>query len=161
MPRPRFTLRWLMVAVAVVAIAAFIESRRRERIATAKATILAVEYRERARDAGSYEYIMAAAVRASEANEAEIENVIAEYERELIGFQASRKAANWKWRGDDEKDRMIRDQLRLFRDSKAKNASSAIRYRMKRDYYAATRAKYERAARYPWLPVAPDPPEPE
>lgn len=27
------------------------------------------------------------------------------------------------------------------------------------DYHAAMRAKYERAARYPWLPVAPDPPE--
>jgi hypothetical protein len=29
------------------------------------------------------------------------------------------------------------------------------------DYYAAMKAKYERAARYPFLPVAPDPPEPE
>jgi hypothetical protein len=28
-------------------------------------------------------------------------------------------------------------------------------------YHAALTAKYERAARYPWLPVAPDPPEPE
>jgi hypothetical protein len=27
-------------------------------------------------------------------------------------------------------------------------------------HYARQRAKYERAARYPWLPVAPDPPEP-
>jgi len=29
------------------------------------------------------------------------------------------------------------------------------------DFHAAMRAKYERLARYPWLPVAPDPPEPE
>src|SRR5436309_1037307 len=28
-------------------------------------------------------------------------------------------------------------------------------------YYAALRRKYERAARYPWLPVAPDPPPPQ
>jgi hypothetical protein len=28
-------------------------------------------------------------------------------------------------------------------------------------YHAAMTAKYEHAARYPWLPVAPDPPEPE
>ena len=27
-------------------------------------------------------------------------------------------------------------------------------------YHEAMRLKYERAARYPWLPVAPDPPEP-
>ena len=28
-------------------------------------------------------------------------------------------------------------------------------------YHAAMARKYERAARYPWLPVEPDPPEPE
>jgi hypothetical protein len=28
-------------------------------------------------------------------------------------------------------------------------------------YHRELRAKYERAARYPWLPVEPDPPEPE
>jgi hypothetical protein len=28
-------------------------------------------------------------------------------------------------------------------------------------YHRALKAKYERAARYPWLPVEPDPPEPE
>ena len=28
-------------------------------------------------------------------------------------------------------------------------------------YYAKMKLKYERAARYPWLPVAPDPPVPE
>lgn len=29
------------------------------------------------------------------------------------------------------------------------------------EYYEALGAKYQRAARYPWLPVAPDPPPPE
>ena len=29
------------------------------------------------------------------------------------------------------------------------------------DYQAALKTKYERAARYPWLPVEPDPPAPE
>jgi hypothetical protein len=29
------------------------------------------------------------------------------------------------------------------------------------DYHENLAAKYERAARYPWLPIAPDPPEPE
>jgi hypothetical protein len=28
-------------------------------------------------------------------------------------------------------------------------------------YHCALTEKYQRAARYPWLPVAPDPPEPE
>jgi hypothetical protein len=31
----------------------------------------------------------------------------------------------------------------------------------RRDYHRAMMIKYERAARYPWLPVAPDPPEPK
>jgi hypothetical protein len=31
----------------------------------------------------------------------------------------------------------------------------------KADYHHAMKWKYERAARYPWLPVEPDPPEPE
>jgi len=30
-----------------------------------------------------------------------------------------------------------------------------------RDYYAALKRKYQHAARHPWLPVAPDPPEPK
>jgi hypothetical protein len=29
------------------------------------------------------------------------------------------------------------------------------------DFHVKLRLKYERAARYPWLPVEPDPPEPE
>jgi hypothetical protein len=34
------------------------------------------------------------------------------------------------------------------------------RMKAEASYYARLRAKYERAARYPWLPVEPDPPEP-
>ncbi len=37
----------------------------------------------------------------------------------------------------------------------------AKRRREKIEWYRPRRLKYERAARYPWLPVAPDPPEPE
>ena len=33
-------------------------------------------------------------------------------------------------------------------------------YERRGDYHAAVQAKYERAARYPWLPVEPDRPEP-
>jgi hypothetical protein len=34
-------------------------------------------------------------------------------------------------------------------------------YLILRDYHAALRSKWEHAARYPWLPVEPDPPEPD
>jgi hypothetical protein len=33
--------------------------------------------------------------------------------------------------------------------------------RQRTAYYYRQRLKYERAARYPWLPVPPDPPKPE
>ena len=32
--------------------------------------------------------------------------------------------------------------------------------RLRCDYHRALKAKYERLARYPWLSVTPDPPEP-
>ena len=35
------------------------------------------------------------------------------------------------------------------------------RLRNRADHHAALRRKYERAARYPWMSVEPDPPEPE
>jgi hypothetical protein len=40
-------------------------------------------------------------------------------------------------------------------------ASARSYYANRIAYHAALKAKYERAARYPWLPIAPDPPEPE
>ena len=40
-----------------------------------------------------------------------------------------------------------------------KNESDATVRRI--NYHAEMARKYEHAARYPWLPVAPDPPEPE
>lgn len=39
-------------------------------------------------------------------------------------------------------------------------AAERERARRLRDYYAALKVKYERAAARPWLPVAPDPPAP-
>jgi hypothetical protein len=46
----------------------------------------------------------------------------------------------------------------IFRD---KPASTPPPNPQEADYYAGLAAKYERAARFPWLPVAPDQPEPE
>jgi hypothetical protein len=40
-------------------------------------------------------------------------------------------------------------------------AAIAFRNRENAAWHGALKRKYERAARYPWLPVAPDPPEPE
>jgi hypothetical protein len=40
-------------------------------------------------------------------------------------------------------------------------ASDAARYKRLFDYFDSLSRKYERAAKFPWLPVAPDPPEPQ
>jgi hypothetical protein len=52
--------------------------------------------------------------------------------------------------------------------NKTRRVDNVIKFsKMKEDalrkvsYHAALRKKYEWAARYPWLPVEPDPPEPE
>jgi hypothetical protein len=42
--------------------------------------------------------------------------------------------------------------------TEADSASMLAALRRKRAYHAAMRDKYRRAARYPWLPVVPDPP---
>jgi hypothetical protein len=47
----------------------------------------------------------------------------------------------------------------LWGPSEPERAEMAT-YERRGDYHAALQAKYERAARYPWLPVNPDRPEP-
>ena len=95
LPRPRFTVRRLMVAVAIVAFLAFVAG-------------LAIEGKRRADEYG----------READRIGAELMR-LGQYKQDLPSVQA-RQARLGK----------------LF-------------------------LKYSRAARYPWLPVAPDPPEPE
>ena len=51
----------------------------------------------------------------------------------------------------------------LLRDGLTPAAAEALGARIEAaiSYHAALFRKYERAARYPWLPVAPDPPPPD
>lgn len=61
---------------------------------------------------------------------------------------------DFRWPGDLRPSRTpdeIRKAVEVARSS----------WDRKIEYHAARRRKYERAARYPWFPVAPDPPEPE
>ena len=48
-----------------------------------------------------------------------------------------------------------------FDRGRRKAAREAVDFRARRDYHASLKLKYRRAASHPWLPVAPDPPEPE
>ena len=111
LPRVRFTIRRLMVAVAVVAIAVYGSVLWRR----------SVEYRHRAEDA------LNLAKRLNDTRNAIEESIAA-------------------LRGGNYRIALIsrRDQLRR-----------------EIDYWDAARIKYSRVALYPFLPVAPDPPEPE
>ena len=57
----------------------------------------------------------------------------------------------------------IRDSLPVMRSREREDYFSVIDaiWRPRVDYHGTVRRKYERAARYPWLAVAPDPPEPQ
>jgi hypothetical protein len=120
MPRPRYTLRWMMVAVAIAGIGLGGYRMHRHRLRSL----------ERAR---SY----------------------AESER-YCSFMWSEVSAypNFRWPGD-HRPPSSPEELR-----KAEEVAHSS-WERKIDYHANLRRKYERAARYPWLPVAPDPPEPE
>jgi hypothetical protein len=99
--RPRFTVRRLMIAVAVVGLA----------LATAIMMRRSDEFRALAEE------------------------------------QADNEAASLEYADDARGEHG--DQQRV-----ARGEQMAV-------YHRALKIKYERAARYPWLPVAPDPPEPK
>lgn len=57
-----------------------------------------------------------------------------------------------------KRDPLARAKLKDFEDVARHCAGQ---YAALAEHAAALKLKYERAARYPWLPVEPDPPEPE
>jgi ribosomal protein L17 len=114
---PRFTMRRLMVAVAIVGIVLSIESMRRR---SSECRLIADE---------SVDTANALVGHCREVNR-------------MIEWARSEGTADYKkWAQELETDNNATRKLEQF--------------------YRDLAAKYERAARYPWLPVAPDPPEPE
>jgi len=141
MPRPRFTLRWLMVAVAVVAVGfgALVWTMRIEAAAE--------QYRYRRQLYGLKYDLAMIGVQHAESGIADYSRLADEDERlasELTGRERTAKLSVVDY------DRRIVDYYR-------KRLSMA---RPRAAYHATMRSKYEHAARYPWLPVAPDPREP-
>ncbi len=64
--------------------------------------------------------------------------------------------SGWDMGGGTLSEEEFRKQLAAFQAE-----GEAIRRTPRSRHYQAMARKYERAARYPWLPVAPDPPEPK
>lgn len=114
MPRFRFTMRRMMIAVAIAGIACGGEVMRRRR----------EDFKSRA----SYHLW-----------------------QEGHGLGLSERLLRAAIESDRD-GKVLYSKLR--RDSAAKLASWGL-------HHSKLRMKYERAARYPWFRVAPDPPEPE
>jgi hypothetical protein len=83
--------------------------------------------------------------------------VAAQNEAGAEGLRASAAAAH----GDGTINEEMRSSFAdTFAAAARKERAGERRYRALARYHVELRRKYERAARYPWLPVAPDPPEP-
>jgi hypothetical protein len=122
MPRFRLSIRWMMVAVALVGVAFGGEEFRRRRAS----------------------FLFEAEIYG------EVESDFAKSARE-----GSRRCGAWRIGRSSEELREHRAQEEVFQASwRAEAQANAT-------YYRSLRLKYERAARYPWLSVAPDPPAPE
>jgi hypothetical protein len=136
LPRLRFTIRWMMVVVAIVALAL-------------GSTLWGLKMRRLAR---SY------ALRASTAKQAEtnyrgLETKVTRAVREI---ELGQKMIE---------PRPVREEPRfasIALDHQMRRALGLAAY-LKRlgDHHATLRRKYERAARYPWLTIEPGPPWPE
>ena len=126
-PRMRFTVRWIMAAVAVVAVLLFAV------VQLDRFRKLGVSYSRRAAELKSEE---AYTRRNIQRTEVVIANIRARLEP-----------------ADGKGEHRLRSLLDEQRDQMARYAEYA-------HYLAELRSKYQHAARYPWLPVEPDPPEP-
>jgi hypothetical protein len=125
----RFTVRRLMIAVAIVALllAVGLEARWMHR-----------EYQGYTRRAFLHSY----------------------------GETMNREWAAWEIKSEAGYRSMVEkysqggfdDRLLHLADRNGKNAA---KYTLRADYHARMKAKYQAAARRPWLPVEPDPPRPE
>jgi hypothetical protein len=161
MKLPRFRLRTLMIVVAIIAIAAYGDVLRRRR----------AEYLRRAA-------ALAMPEQASRGARDSNKKMLTEFKEKF------EQRKDWERRNVDQLKRMAEDDL-LSSETQAKwrdlqrmaeqslgeseqrqdeltssvNAEIA-RWSRSYDHFSALRRKYERAARYPWLPVSPDPPDP-
>jgi hypothetical protein len=129
-PAVRFTIRRMMIAVAVfgVVLGVWLELSRLARIAAA-----------RRRDAASYA-----------ASEAIARKFALQYSRQAQQYLSSAESSGPSNAGFLEELRRVASYAE----------SAAARYRRNADYWAMMNKKYERAARAPWSSVEPDPQPP-
>ena len=138
---PRYRLRTLMIAVAVVGVASWAVVERRRQIH------LASIYLARAADHARAELTHSQMLRR-----------FAEEEREALARAKTIGSKQPRSAGDRESLRQITEENNGLLDRiRARLAFHARLY----DYHSRMRRKYDDASSRPWSSVAPDPPPPE
>jgi hypothetical protein len=130
-PRPRFTVRQLMIAVAVVAVAFGYQNAVRRRDTFEFMALFHRQEMEACRD-----YLAGATVQSTGGDGRTTY-------RRMVPTGPDPGIADARSRGWG---------VELFERASLKRLEA---------YHAEMKQKYERAARYPWLPVEPEPPEPQ
>jgi hypothetical protein len=131
-PRMRFTVRRMMVVVAAfgVVLGGWLEVSRLARVSTA-----------RRRDAASYA--------ASEALARKFARQSSRFAQELLGVARSSRPSAVQ----SDFSQRLELEASIAEESAARSQRNA-------DHWAMMKKKYERAARFPWSSVGPDPPPP-
>jgi hypothetical protein len=141
LPRLQFTVRRMMIVVAIAAVALGANElrRRKDRYDSLRSTH---EWRGRSS-------ISSAEFHASTA---------AANEREVERLRAAVRSRNHASRPEAEAVAQITSNIE---GAAAIERAAERQFRARARFHELLRKKYERAARYPWLVVEPDPPEPD
>ena len=144
---PRFRIRTMMIAVVVVAL-------------------LTAAWRLQALSA-DYDFRRAQA--AAKASESWVSMKSVEAQIQKVDQKLSEVLAHWDTKLAADETGSLRQMMggtvddvkRVYERIHASSVSDLRRYTAAHEYYRLLERKYQRAARYPWLPVEPDPPKPE
>lgn len=145
---PRMTTRWWMIAVAVAAVLTFfgLEAKRLMRL--------------------RHDYLVNAAIHQQQKAFFTVENkrllrAVAEFQQ----YARNSRLAALSGQDQDPVDEMMRADSKIhaehFDAYVLRFQAAAENGAAKAAYYGRLEAKYRLAARRPWLPVPPDPPEPQ
>jgi hypothetical protein len=133
LPRVRFTVRRMMIAVAVIAILCGVGLQIRRAIRLSR---LSAEYAQQAAKYAEFESTWRQSERHHREREQELRKLVDDPRQGVDGPEFWRRQAKIE-------------------------ADQAEKLKPLVEFHATMKAKYQAAARRPWLPVDPDPPWPE
>ncbi len=139
MPCVRFTIRWMMLAIVVAAIPLGLA------IEIERWGPRAERYRRESKRLAGLEQSLLRSLQETEADR----------ERNRLRVVAA-ESPDFPWESEAY---LSPQRFYRFREARLRGDAAAILRRA--SHYATLREKYSRAMVRPWLPVAPDPPEPE